>query len=171
MIITIEELATSRKNGNAAIPHRLQMALGRAQSLPLNHLWPANSADGTYDNPSVMPEGALIYFPSDLPMPPGLDPLAQTLFRTIQQYGIIPTDKTGYGVVVYAQAADTRGAAGVVNPYNGTIWDPNRDTWLGPTHFSQSTLLTEPGYIAMRQLPWPKARVADPTSFQKLVTN
>ncbi len=75
------------------------------------------------------PEGQWYRFPADLPMPSGLTPFGQMVFKAIQTYGMVVTDYAG-AVMLEAEQPSDWAAQG----NSGT--DPISASWEGQAEYS-----------------------------------
>jgi hypothetical protein len=140
----IANLATEITDADVAsgsIDHAIAMeVLGDACN---GYVYPADRGDcGSY--PGEPSEGTWFRFPSDLPMPSGLTPFAQMVFRAIQTYGAVVVDQGG-AVALEAEQPEDWAAEG------NTGTDPITASWDG---------LAE--YQVVASLPWADLQVVDP---------
>jgi hypothetical protein len=104
--------------------------------------YPADRGDCGVD-PGEPPEGTWFRMPAGLPMPAGLTPFGQMVFRALQRYGMVVTDRAG-AVMVQAESSDDwtyTGHAGA---------DPLKSSWQGAE------------YSALRNMPWQDLQVITP---------
>jgi hypothetical protein len=130
----ISYLATAITEADVAsgsIDHPLALQLPLCQG----QVAPADRTD-CGDNPGTPSEGMLFRLPASLPMPSGLTPFGQMVFRALQTYGAYVTDHSG-AVVIVAEDPSDWAASG----HTGT--DPITASWAG-----------QPEYWAMNGIPW-----------------
>jgi hypothetical protein len=97
-----------------------------------SYVYPADREDcpSHPDNvPGQPPEGQWFRFPANLPMPSGLTPFAQMVFRAIQTYGMVVTDYAGAVMLEAEQPSDWAAEGG-----SGT--DPITASWDGQAEYS-----------------------------------
>jgi hypothetical protein len=130
----ISYLATAVTEADVAsgsIDHPLALQLPLCQG----EVAPADRSD-CGDNPGTPSEGMLFRLPASLPMPSGLTPFGQMVFRALQSYGAYVTDHSGAVVIVAEDPADWAASG-----HTGT--DPITASWAG-----------QPEYWAMNGIPW-----------------
>ena len=95
-------------------------------------------------SPGQPAEGMWFRLPAGLPMPSGLTPFAQMVFRALQQYGAVVTDHSGAVMVQTEDSADwsSQGHSGV---------DPITESFAG-----------QPEYSALDGMPWSSMQVIEP---------
>ncbi|HEY3845059.1 MAG TPA: hypothetical protein VGL48_17570, partial [Acidimicrobiales bacterium] len=87
------------------------------------------------------PEGTWFRMPQSTPMPAGLTPYAQMVFRTLQTYGAVVVDKAG-AVMVQAENSNDWAFAG------NTGTDPITTSFAG-----------QPQYSVLNGMPWSQLQV------------
>lgn len=138
----ISYLATTITEADIAsghIDHAIAIDLPRCNE----SVYPADRHDCGSD-PGQPAEGQWFRLPANLPMPGGLTPFAQMVFRALQRYGAVVTDFAG-GVMVEAEQRIDWGEEG----YSGT--DPITASWDGL-----------PAYKVLASLPWSSLQAVDP---------
>jgi hypothetical protein len=90
------DLTALRNNPNYFPQHMLTIYLDPSQNL-VGHIWPltANDVVGS----GLIPEGALIGIPADVPMPAGLSPGGRFLWQNVQQFGWLHYNIAGVGTI------------------------------------------------------------------------
>jgi hypothetical protein len=140
----ISYLATTISEADIAsgsIDHAVSLTLPSCNS----YVYPADRTDCGYD-PGQPGEGQWFRFAPGTPMPAGLTPFAQMVFRAIQTYGAVVTDQASGVFVEAEQPSDwaSEGNSGV---------DPITASWGGPE-----------AYQVVASLPWSDLQVVDPPS-------
>jgi hypothetical protein len=95
-------LLVQAQTDTGAIDHALELAIDNSLLGP-GFVAPAIGGDGTNPNGTVQ-EGQLLAIPPGTPMPSGLSPLGQEVFRALQQYGAYVTDNGTDQTALRAQA-------------------------------------------------------------------
>ncbi|MFB9266930.1 hypothetical protein ACFFWD_27850, partial [Bradyrhizobium erythrophlei] len=95
-------LLVKAQTDTGTINHALQLAIESSLLKP-GYVAPAVAGDGSNPNGSVQ-EGQLLAIPPGTPMPSGLSPLGQEVFRALQQYGAYVTDNGNTQTALRAQA-------------------------------------------------------------------
>ena len=132
-IVTEEDVASG------TIDHAIAVSLPRC-----NHsVYPAARTDCGSD-PGQPGEGQWFRFPPSLPMPSGLNPFAQMVFKAIQAYGMVVTDQSG-GVEMEDEQQSDWTAEGNTGP------NPIATSWDGLE-----------GYQVVAGLPWSSLQAVDP---------
>jgi hypothetical protein len=101
-------LLVQAQTDTGTIDHALQLAVDGSLLKP-GYVAPAIATDGSSSSGMVQ-EGQLLAIPPGAPMPSGLSPLGQEVFRALQQYGAYVTEMGGTQTVLRAQQ----------NAYNAT---------------------------------------------------
>ncbi|WP_456840053.1 hypothetical protein [Bradyrhizobium sp. USDA 4486] len=94
-------LLVQAQTDTGTIDHALQLAVAGTQLKP-GYVSPAIATDGTSSG-GIVQEGQLLAIPKGTPMPSGLSPLGQEVFRALQQYGAYVTEMGGDQTVLRAQ--------------------------------------------------------------------
>ena len=113
---------------SGSIDHAIAVALPGCYG----YVYPADREDcpSHPDNvPGQPPEGQWFRFPANLPMPSGLTPFGQMVFKAIQTYGMVVTDYAG-AVMLEAEQPSDWAAEG----NSGT--DPVTASWDGQAEYS-----------------------------------
>ena len=113
---------------SGSIDHAIAVALPGCYG----YVYPADREDcpSHPDNvPGQPPEGQWFRFPANLPMPSGLTPFGQMVFKAIQTYGMVVTDYAG-AVMLEAEQPSDWAAEG----NSGT--DPITASWDGQAEYS-----------------------------------
>lgn len=116
---------------------------------------PANRADPACTQPGEPPEGTRMIMPKSVPMPAGLTPLAQMVFKALQNYGLVLVDSSGQYVMAQAESSCdlpgncTSGMQSVNNPT-----DPITQAMGGQQEWS-----------AFNGIPWNQLQVLSPAAF------
>ena len=124
---------------SGSINHAIAVILPRCNG----STYPANRGDCSTDSGQPA-EGQWFRFPASLAMPSGLSPFAQMVFRAVQTYGMVVTDKGGSVSLETEQTSDW-----AAEGHSGT--DPITASWDG---------LQE--YLVVANLPWSDLQVVDP---------
>lgn len=90
-------LLVQAETDKGEIEHALQIALEFALQKP-GFTGEAISGDGT-SNSGISQEGERLAIPRDAPMPSGLSPLGQKVFRAMQKYGVFNIDVAGVTIL------------------------------------------------------------------------
>lgn len=124
---------------SGSIDHAVSLTLPSCNS----YVYPANRTDCGYD-PGQPGEGQWFRFAPGTPMPAGLTPFAQMVFRAIETYGAVVTDQASGVFLEAEQPSDwaTEGDSGV---------DPITASWGGLE-----------AYQVVASLPWSDLQVVDP---------
>jgi hypothetical protein len=101
---------------------------------------PADRTDCSAD-PGEPTEGTMFRMPKNVPLPAGLTPFGVLVFRALQDYGMVVTDRAG-AITIQAQSAPVRSAADRANTPSITV-DPITASWQG-----------KPEYEALSGIPW-----------------
>jgi hypothetical protein len=101
-------LLVQAQTDTGTINHALELAVANNLLAP-GYVSPAISSDG-YTVGAPLQEGQHLAIPPGTPMPSGLSPLGQEVFRALQQYGAYITDRGGGETALRAQ----------FNAYNAT---------------------------------------------------
>jgi hypothetical protein len=104
---------------------------------------PANRGD-CGSNSGTPPEGTWFRMPANTPMPAGLTPFAQMVFRALQTYGAVVVDHAG-AVMVEAENSQDWAFQG------GSGTDPITTSWAG-----------KPQYAVLNGMPWSQLQVINP---------
>ena len=138
----ISYLATTITEADVAsgqIEHTIALQLPRCNGA----VYPADRHDcgASPDQPA---EGQWFRLPAGLPMPGGLTPFAQMVFRALQRYGAVVVDYAGAVMIEAEQQSDwaAEGHGGV---------DPITASWQG-----------EPEYKVVADIPWSSLQAIDP---------
>ena len=107
------------------------------------HVYPANRGDCT-GGAGAPPEGTWFRMPASTPMPAGMTPFAQMVFRALQTYGAVIVDKAG---AVMVQAENTNDWA--FEGHTGT--DPLTTSFGG-----------QPEWSVLNGMPWSQLQVITP---------
>jgi hypothetical protein len=91
-------LLVQAQTDTGAINHALEIAVDNNLLAP-GFVAPAIGGDG-YTVGAPLQEGQLLAIPPGTPMPSGLSPLGQEVFRALQQYGAYITERAGAGATV-----------------------------------------------------------------------
>jgi hypothetical protein len=91
------------------IAHALQISIDESLAQP-GHLGEAISGDGPNQD-GLVQEGQRLAIPPNAPMPEGMSPLGQKVFRALQRYGAFVIDKAGGVTNLRAQANAYNNAA------------------------------------------------------------
>jgi len=126
---------------SGAIAHAIAMQIVNCHS----YVAPANRGDCTGAT-GAPPEGTWFRMPANTPMPPGLTPFAQMVFRALQNYGAVVVDKAG-AVMVQAENSNDWAFEG----HTGT--DPITTSFAG-----------HPQYSVLNGMPWSHLQVITPPS-------
>jgi hypothetical protein len=131
--ITEADIASGR------IDHAIAIQIPRCNE----GVYPADRHDCGSD-PGQPAEGQWFRLPANLPMPGGLTPFAQMVFRALQRYGAVVTDFAGAVMLEAEQPSDwaEEGGSGV---------DPITASWEGL-----------PEYKVVAGLPWSSLQAVDP---------
>jgi len=138
----ISYLATAITEADVAsgqIDHAIAIQIPRCNEF----VYPADRHDCGSD-PGQPAEGQWFRLPVDIPMPGGLTPFAQMVFKALQRYGAVVTDFAG---AVMLQSEQTSDWAEEGNP--GT--DPITASWDGL-----------PEYKVVADLPWSSLQAVSP---------
>ena len=133
MIITEADVASG------SIDHAVGITLPRCNY----SVYPADRSDCGYD-PGQPGEGQWFRFAPGTPMPAGLTPFAQMVFRAIETYGAVVTDQGGSVSLEAEQSSD---------------WAADGHTGSDPITTSWDGLLE---YQVVASLPWSDLQVVDP---------
>jgi hypothetical protein len=101
---------------SGAIEHVVSFAMNSPQQ---GHRWPAQRDDGTGSLPTVAMEGTCFRLPASLNLAQyNLTPYGLTVARAVQKYGMVMSDATTTGLVMFAEKANDgsdpyTGAAGI----------------------------------------------------------
>lgn len=101
-------LLIQAETDSGEIRHALQLSVDGRLNNP-GFVGEAIHSDGDA-NAGIMQQGQRLAIPPDVPMPSGLSPLGQKVFRALQVYGAFDVDTSGGSTVLRAQsnAYDTR---------------------------------------------------------------
>ena len=138
----ISYLATTVTEADVAggsIDHAIALDLVRCNY----HTLPAVRGDCGSD-PGEPPEGTWFRMPPNTPMPAGLTPLAQMVFRTLQTYGAVVTDRAGAVMVEAETRAD---------------WAFSGHTGTDPITVASNG---KPQYAVLNGMPWSSLQVIQP---------
>ncbi|TMM17210.1 MAG: hypothetical protein E6G01_06575 [Actinobacteria bacterium] len=134
---TITEDDVASGHINHAIPLQIKTCNGFTA--------PADRTD-CGSNPGTPPEGTWFRMPQSTPMPAGLTPFGQMVFRSLQQYGAVVTDRAG-AVMTEAENTNDWALAG----HTGT--DPITTASAG-----------QPEWLVLNGTPWSQLQVIRPPS-------
>jgi len=95
-------LLVQAQTNTGTIDHALQLAVDSSLLKP-GYIAPAISTDGSNSN-GTLQEGQLLAIAPGTPMPSGLSPLGQEVFRALQQYGAYVIDSGGTQTAIRTQA-------------------------------------------------------------------
>ncbi|MGH9104853.1 MAG: hypothetical protein ACRDZX_03260 [Acidimicrobiales bacterium] len=138
----ISYLATTITEADVAsgsIDHAIAVVVPRCNS----DVYPADRTDCGAD-PGQPAEGQWFRFAPGTPMPAGLSPFAQMVFRAIERYGMVVVDQGG-AVMIEAEQPSDWAAEG----HTGT--NPLTASWAG-----------QPEYKVVASLPWSSLQAVDP---------
>jgi hypothetical protein len=95
-------LLVQQETDSGEIEHALQIVIESSLAKP-GHIGQAINGDGKNPN-GLVQEGQRLAIPPDVPMPPGLSPLGEKVFRAYQKYGAFVIDVAGGITNLRAQA-------------------------------------------------------------------
>jgi hypothetical protein len=102
-------LLVQAQTDTGTIDHALQLAVDNTLLAP-GYVAPAIASDG-HTVGAPLQEGQLLAIPPGTPMPSGLSPLGQEVFRALQQYGAYVIDNGGTGQTAIRAQANAYDAA------------------------------------------------------------
>jgi len=130
---------TEEDVASGSIDHAIALLIPNCNSW----VYPANRGD-CGSKPGQPSEGQWFRFPADLPMPSGLAPFAQMIFKAIQDYGAVVVDYAGAVVIEAEQTSD---------------WAAEGHTGVDPITASWDHL---PEYRVIANLPWSSLQAVQP---------
>lgn len=143
MVVDWDEYQTAFINGTG-LGHVIALSIGNCGT---GFVYPAIRSDGTLTNTdgSKIKQGALMTFPLNAD-DSNVSPEMMPLFKTIQEHGLIPIDKTGGGAEII---------------FRNWQWPGESRPFPGPATLN-FTPLNRP--VLMRQLPWHQLQIIDPAA-------